>query len=457
MQHGAYHLHYKNSSQTFPHSIRYVGSLAANTAHSEGKIGGRLEMAALQPKLLTISHYPRCCGWLFRGFANLKVILICSLAINFIIFISMASLLPLKASSTEYFVKGYWDGARSAMENGRRPRDVQLECHAQMLLDFRNTTTGGRDRVSQTVDWGVYKTMAVSSFKKVQKFVLLTGFHRRHDGVVGTLLNAHPHAVISPVPKLVLDLEAKNYYTDTEKSQFYNFIGKFAFSRARDAMKKTPTPASTVDVEHWRYGHIPGLFAGVNDGHVNVYGVDMGETLAAVWLRDSRKVSMATKALYALVNIPIVVIHEVHHPYDSIALMACDYMTANSSLPQQEALHKAVGRYFALAQSLVSFIKNHTNLKPHFVYGYQLEAGSKGTLVKACAQLGMFCSKTFIDQSASVVAKNVSQPRQYFMWNKDMVSKIQQKMLQFSFLRHYVEQASSNQTHSFDNTNAHTL
>ena len=414
-------------------------------------------MAALQPKLLTISHYPRCCGWFFRGFASLKVLLIFSLAINFIVFISMTSLFPLKAPSTEYFIKGYWDGVRSAMENGRHPRDVQQECRAQVVLDFRNTTRASRDRVSQTVDWGVYKTMAVSSFKKVQKFVLLTGFHRRHDGVVGTLLNAHPHAVISPVPKLVLDLEAKSYYTDSERSQFYNFIGKFAFSRARDAMKKTLTSVINVGVEHWRYGHIPGLFAGVNDGHVNVYGVDMGETLAAVWIRDSRKVSLATKALHTLVNIPIVVIHEVHHPYDSIALMACDYMTANSSLPQQEALHKAVGRYFALAQSLVSFGKNQTDLKPRFVHGYQLEADPKGTLAKACAQLGMFCSKTFIDQSASVVAKNISQPRQSFVWSKDMVSKIQQKLQQFSFLTHYTEQASSDQTHTFNNKNAHTL
>ena len=401
-------------------------------------------MAAVQPKLLTISHYPRCCGWFLRSFVSLKVILVFSLAVNLIVFISMTSLLPLKAPSAEYFIKGYWDEPT----NGRHPRELQQQCHAQMPLDLRNTTIkGALDKPSQTVDWGVYKTMGGSSFKKVQKFVLLTGFHRRQDGVVGTLLNAHPHAVIAPVPKLVLDLEAKSYYTDSERSQFYNFIGKFAFSRARNAMKKMHTSASD-NVEQWRYGHIPGLFAGVNDGHVNVYGVDMGETLTAVWNKDSRKVSLATTALHALVNIPIVVVHEVHHPYDSIALMACDYMFANRSLPHQVALHKAVGRYFSLAQSLASFSKNHTNIKAHFVHGYQLEDEPEKTLTKACAHLGMFCSKTFTTQSASVVAKNISQTRHAFVWSKDMLNSIQKKLQQFSFLRHYLEQGSHDQTRS---------
>lgn len=427
------------------HDNRNVWSPSYNYgAFQKARTGDRQVMAAVQPKLLTISHYPRCCGWFFRGFVNLKVILIFSLAVNFIVFVSMTSLLPLKAPS-EYFIKGYWDGAQSALTDRLHQRYFQLQqCHAQKPLDLRNTTEGTRDKVSQAVDWGVYKTMAASTFKKVQKFVLFTGFHRRHDGMVGTLVNAHPHAVISPVPKLVLDLETKSYYTDSERSKFYNFIGKFAFSRARNAMKKTSGDA--VDTEHWRYGHIPGLFSGVNDGHVNVYGVDMGETLAAVWVRDSRKVSLATAALQALVGVPIVVIHEVHHPYDSIALMACDYMSANSSLPHQEALHKAVGRYFALAQSLMSFSKNNTKIKEHFVHGHQLEAEPEKTLTKVCAYLSMFCSKTFTAQSASVVAKNISQSRHAFVWSKDIQSKIQQKLEQFSFLRHYLAQASSDQT-----------
>lgn len=309
-----------------------------------------------------------------------------------------------------------------------------------MPLDLGNATKGTWDSVAQTVNWGVYKTMTGLSLKKVQKFVLLTGFHRRLDGVIGTLLNAHPHTVISPVPKLVLDLESKSYYTDAEKSAFYNYIGKFAFSRARNAMKRTSGAA--IDVE-WRYGHLPGMFSGVNEGHVNVYGVDMGETLTAVWLRDSLRVSLATTALEAVVGVPIVVVHELHDPYDSIALIACDYMNANKSLSHQEALLRAVGRYFSLAQSLMSFDKNCTNMKSRFVHGYQMESEPEKTLTKVCTYLGMFCSKTFIAQSASMVVRNASRPRKSFVWSKDIQSKIQLKLEQFPFLRHYLAMNST--------------
>ena len=371
---------------------------------------------------------------------NLKVILVCSLAVNFVIFCSMTSLLPLKVP-TNYFIKDYLPGgAPSALAGRRNLRGALQQCHAQMPLDLSNTTKGTWNSVDQAVNWGVYKTMTGSALKKVQKFVLLTGFHRRLDGVVGTLLNAHPHAVISPVPKLVLNLEAKSYYTDAERSEFYNYIGKFAFSRARNAMKKTS--GKDVDIE-WRYGYLPGSFSGVNEGHVNMYGVDMGETLTSVWLRDSRRVSLAMTALQALVSVPVVIIHELHNPYDSIALMACDYRNANKSLSHQEALLKATGRYFSLAQSLMSFDKNCTNVKSRFVHGYQMEAEPKKTLTKACTHLGMFCLKTFIDQCASVVVKNTTQSREAFAWTRDIQSKIRLKLEQFPFLKQYLTMSNT--------------
>lgn len=431
--------HCRNSSHSFRIATVMCGCWLQRYIQciSEGAMGvEREKMAVIQPKFLSISH-SRCCGWFLRAFLNLKIILICSLGVNFVILCSMASLLPLKAP-TDYFITGYLGGAQSALTARRDKRGALQQCHVQMPLYLGNTTEGTWDSVAQTVNWGVYKTMTGTSLRKVQKFVLLTGFHRRLDGVIGTLLNAHPHTVISPVPKLVLDLESKSYYTDAEKSAFYNYIGKFAFSRARNAMKRT----SEVNVE-WRYGHLPGMFSGVNEGHVNTYGVDMGETLTAVWLRDSRRVSLATSALQALVGVPIVIIHELHDPYDSIALIACDYMNTNKSLSNQEALLKAVGRYFSLAQSLMSFAKNCTNMKSRFVHGYQMETEPEKTLTKVCTNLGMFCSKTFVTQSASMVVRDASRPRESFLWSKDIQSKIQLKLEQFPFLKHYLAMNST--------------
>lgn len=314
--------------------------------------------------------------------------------------------------------------------------EPHLDCRVPAPLKAIREVDLSQGRQNVDIAWGVYKSLSKYSLRKVQKFVLVVGNGGTLDGLLGTMLNAHPHAVVAPLPKLLFSLgESAHELGEEEQLLFYNQISRYAFSRAHMLLHESEKHGGSSD--DWRYGIIPNMYAGVYEGHINIIGLDVGVSFADVGAHSVDMIDHAIKSLFALINVPIVVLHEIENPFDSISLLACKMFLTNQSMSEAEVLDKAMNKYFSSMELLSKFQEMHSYIKFFHIHVSDLEDKPVKAIQSVCHQLGVFCSDDYTLGSAHMLLKKEQDYRMLINWSDKIVKKIQMGIAQFAYLHRY--------------------
>ena len=310
------------------------------------------------------------------------------------------------------------------------------DCKTQSPFKGLDEVDVSQGRQSVAISWGVYRSLSKYSLRKVQKFVFITGNSGALDGVLGTVLNAHPHAVLAPLPKLLLSLNGKSLkFTEDERLVFYNQISRYAFSRAHTHLHEMEENRGKP--KSWHYSVLPNLYSGVYEGHINIIGLDISQNFAESISQNPDEVDHAVKQLFALVGIPLVVLHEVQNPFDSIALIACNILSTDSDLTEEEGIRRAILTFFSLVKSFETFRMTHSYVKVVNVHAVDLRENPVKTLQSVCHQLGIFCSDEFTLGSANMIRGKTKAPRMSMSWSKVLVGEVQSRISQYQHLERY--------------------
>jgi hypothetical protein len=244
------------------------------------------------------------------------------------------------------------------------------------------------------------------AFDDVETFCLFVGYPRSGHSVLGSILDAHPDAVIAHELD-VLKLVRFGY----RRGPLFSLLLRNArrFGRAGRAW-------SGYDYQ------VPGEWQG-RHRRIHVIGDKMG---ASTNRQLQRRPELAQR-LRALVRVPVRMIHVTRNPYDNIATMA---RYSGDSLPV------TVDEYFSLCHGVAQLRAR----EPSSVLDVRHEAliaDPRSTLRGVCDFLGLDPSPAYVEACASIVFDAPRRTRFDVEWSDALIGEVSDRLGEHSFLAGY--------------------
>ncbi|HKY09387.1 MAG TPA: sulfotransferase [Candidatus Binatia bacterium] len=245
-----------------------------------------------------------------------------------------------------------------------------------------------------------------NSFRDLEVFCAFIGYPRSGHTLIGSLLDAHPNAVIGD------ELDALRFL----EAGFSK--GQICYLLLRNARK-----AAAAGRQRTGYGYrVPGQWQGRFD-KLRVIGDKMGGTTALrlqshPWLLDSLPGMLQLKTKY---------VHVLRNPYDVIATI---------HTRQRTPLEQAVENFFKRCQA-VAYIRERL---PQDVFDLRHEMfidDPRAVLKRLCAFLGLSDDDAYYDACASIVFRSPHHSRREIIWSDDLLATVARRLHDFRFLDGY--------------------
>lgn len=243
-------------------------------------------------------------------------------------------------------------------------------------------------------------------FDRVQSFCLFIGYPRSGHSLVGAMLNAHRHAVIShelDASQLILAGCSRNdlYARILARAAWFNLRGNRS---------------------NYRY-QIPNRWQGRFES-LRVIGDKRGGTAA---LSVAEHPDLLDR-LRALIGVPLRLVHVVRNPYDNIAAIARWHRLT---------LDESIAFYFSHFQTTGNLDTLSDPAHVHTIHHEELVCAPESTLANLCAFLGLTHDAQYLAECGSVVFARPTQPRRRAEWSAAQLADVQRRARQFAFLAHY--------------------
>ena len=267
----------------------------------------------------------------------------------------------------------------------------------------------------------------------VKTFIFFVGFAHSGHSIVGSLLDSHPHIVISHELDL-LTLLSYQKITPT-KQAIFNAIWKNTKQTIISGIRSRNTKGYNLLVD--------GLYQGKYIDYIDVIGDKKGGSTTALLMGNCKKWSSAYDALKSL-NLTLKVILVLRNPYDVIAstLLLKIYKKQFRSIKQlnftkkisPDKINLEIQRYFQRHDAIVKAKKTY-NLDMIEIYGKDLVSDPRGTLLNLCNYLGVNCPNNYLDMCESKIYKDESRTRRFIEWPDEQLKVIQQKIENYDNLK----------------------
>lgn len=243
-------------------------------------------------------------------------------------------------------------------------------------------------------------------FGGVERFCLFVGYARSGGTLVGSLLDAHPDAVISH------ELDALRYVAaGYRRDQLYWLILR------RDV-------EFTAAGRNWTgYSYrVPGQWQGRFD-NLRVIGDKYGGGSTRRLIQNPERLD----TLVEVVGGNVALIHVIRNPFDNIARM---------SLRTRRSLDLASDSYFARCGA-VRDIKLRGALEVMDVRHEALIEDPERCLRQLCSNLGLRSSTEYLSACADMVFPSPHRSRHEVSWTREQIRSVEQRMRGFNFLDGY--------------------
>jgi Sulfotransferase family len=242
-----------------------------------------------------------------------------------------------------------------------------------------------------------------TDFQDVRAFALFIGYPRSGHSVVGAMLNAHRHAVIShelDAPRLVVDGADRDalYARILARAAWFNLRG---------------------NTSNYRY-QVPGQWQGRFES-LHLMG-DKGGGWAAQWME--RHPDLLDR-IRDTVGVPLRLLHVVRNPWDNIAAI---------SQWHRLSLDESIDFYFshcAVTGALADREDVLTVRHEAFI------TASDATLEALCAFVGLECDDRYRAACTSILFGRPTGSRRRVQWDAAQVREVAQRARPFPFLAGY--------------------
>jgi hypothetical protein len=246
-----------------------------------------------------------------------------------------------------------------------------------------------------------------ADFTDVRTFLLFVGHPRSGHSLVGSLLDAHPDAVVSH------ELDALKYVAaGYRRSQLFTLV--LEHSRANAAAGR----------KSWGYSYaVPGQWQGRYE-RLEVVGDKRGRRTTA---RLAERPELLDR-LGAAVQVPVSVVHVIRDPIDNISTMW---------RRGQRTLEYQIDEYFSLCDTVDKIAAGMDPARLHRVRLEELIANPHEQVTELCRFLDMRLVPGYVEACASIVFEAPRRTRDDAPWTAELVDDVRRRARRHEWLAPY--------------------
>ena len=272
----------------------------------------------------------------------------------------------------------------------------------------------------------------------IKTFVLFVGHGRSGHSIIGSLMDSHPHMVVSHEYDLFTKLSHGSLAPD--KIAIFNALWKNTRQTIISGLR-----AKSTDYKGYTL-FVDGLYQGKYVDHIDVIGDKKGGTTSEL-LAYNHEMWLQSFNIVKSLNLPIKVVYVIRNPYDNIATMVLckainernlgKFKQSNETIKvKSKIVEDRIRYYFDLHNATVNAIKTY-NLDVIEIHSKDFISNPKGTLLKICTNLGVTCNDNYLEICNNNVYKRHSRTRHMLEWTEEQLNMIQQKIDEYSILKGY--------------------
>lgn len=259
---------------------------------------------------------------------------------------------------------------------------------------------------------------AASLFTEVETYCMFIGYSRSGHSIIGSLLDAHPHAVIAH------ELAALKYlYVGFDRLRLYHLLLQNAQERA---------------AAHRRAGKYIYEVSGQWQGgfkQLRVIGDKHGES--ATW--RLRAHPWLLQRLRDTVGVPVRLVHVVRNPFDNITTMAtrAAELSRLRAMGFSPSLKDCIERYFTLCETIMH-VKEEVGADEFIEIRHESFVENPKTHLRTlCQALDLHPAEDYLDACAGIVYDRPNKSRHKKEWPPSLRREVGRKMAAFPFLSGY--------------------
>jgi hypothetical protein len=243
---------------------------------------------------------------------------------------------------------------------------------------------------------------------EVERYCFFLGFPRSGTSLVGQLLNAHRHMVISHESDALRLLETRGL----TQAELFGMI----LENDRAFVRRGP--------EGGGYDFaVPGQWQGRTE-RLRV----IGDKKAGATATRLGRSPVLMERLRDVVNVPIRIVSLVRNPFDNISTLASRGHTS---------LEAAADRYFRLAGDIEATSARARDGELHRVRFEDFVADAGGELARLCAFLEVDAPADYLDACASIVFDSPRRTRTTAPWTPALIADVERRIAGIDFLAGY--------------------
>ena len=278
---------------------------------------------------------------------------------------------------------------------------------------------------------------------RVRAFVLFIGHTHSSHSIVASVLDSHPHMVVSHESGIVPALVHKFTSVTYTKDYMFNCIWRSSYKSVHGGKRAMSGKGYNLTVDkEWQ---------GNYDKYVDVFGDDEAHVIpnSLIYVEHRKEVQDMLKRLPSLVGVPVKMFHVIRNPYDNIATdvlyrtfsgsrhQVFDVKRGNESIPvNQQVVKGSIYQYFGLYKA-AEYVKKRYKFSTMTIHIKDVISHPKSMIAKICKFLGVACSKEYVDNCSKKIFKSESRTRYKINWQNQQIAIIQSAIQKFDNLKRY--------------------
>ena len=288
------------------------------------------------------------------------------------------------------------------------------------------------------------KTLPQPVIAKIKSYLYFIGHAHSGHSIVGSILDSHPHIVVSHEYDVFNKLSG-NRSCDSKECLF-NALWKnscMSITSGWRNAKKVNKKGYTLTIDN--------LYQDAYQSYIDVIGDKKGGGTGMMYAHNHDRFESTLDKLKSIVSLPIKVIHVIRNPYDNIATTAL-YNYKNRKHVKVTTLKtsdlelsidpgivmKIIDWHFKLCQAIEE-MKVKDGLDVLEVHGKDLITDPKMVLIKLCNFLQVDCPDNFLAICADKIFPKESKTRYQVKWSNTHLSAIKMNIQKYENLHRYLD------------------
>ena len=294
-------------------------------------------------------------------------------------------------------------------------------------------------RSTETQDSDRWRPLNRSDIQSVKTFLFFIGWPRSCHSIIGSMLDAHPNAIVAH--EYFLFRELKKDRRLLNRRNLYNMLYRNSHKAANGGWRSVSMRGKGYSLDITDSCSWQGRFS-----ELKVIGDKTAGDPTRLYSEHPFQFRRLHQQLRLAVQVPVRVLHVVRNPFDMIATLSLyrgsqtKDTKVNATLTHKYSnpsiLREATDYVLKQSRAIAAMVPD-ARLTTHEVHCEDLIQDPKWTMSRICSFLNMNCSLEFLDMCEEKTFTSVSMSRYLVEWNQDLLLRIAKQMQRFPFFQRY--------------------